>query len=121
MGESETPRADLERLFMAVLYGADPLRRVATPDIRHAIEACVVLSLQALGLARESEGEPDLTGLLEFGRDCFKPWPGENVGSAIESALGDTVFATLSPDELHRLAARLRAVVSERMRTATFI
>lgn len=121
MGKSETRRAELERLFMAVLYGADPLRRVSTPDIRHAIEACADLSLEAIGLDRESEGETDLTELLEFGRKCFKPWAGENVGSAIESALGDAAFAPLSPPELDRLAARLRGVVSETMSTATFI
>ena len=121
MGETETPRADLERLFLAVLYGADPLRRVSTPDIRRAIEACADLSLEAMGFARESEGEPDLTELLEFGRKCFKPWAEENVGSAIESALGNAAFAPLSPAELDRLAARLRLVVSETMSTAIFI
>ncbi len=121
MGETETPRSDLERLFMAVLYGADPIRRVSTPDIRHAIEACVDLSLEAIGLVDESEGEPDLTGMLEFGRKCFKPWAGENVESAIESALKNAAFAPLSPAELHRLGARLRAVVSETMSRATFI
>jgi hypothetical protein len=121
MQETESPRADLERLFMAVLYGADPLRRASTPDIRRAIEACVDVSLEAIGLIDESEGEPDLTGLLEFGRKCFKPWAGENVESAIESALKNAAFALLSPAELDRLAARLRVVVSETMSTATFI
>ena len=121
MGETETPRADLERLFMVVLYGAAPLRRVSTPDIRHAIEACADVSLEAIGLVDESEGEPDLKGMLEFGRKCFKPWVGENVENAIESALKSAVFAPLSPADLDRLAARLRAVVSETMSTATFI
>jgi hypothetical protein len=121
MQETETPRADLERLFLAVLYGADPLRRASTSDIRHAIEACVDVSLEAIGLVDESEGEPDLTGLLEFGRKCFKPWAGENVESASESALKDAAFAPLPPAELDRLAARLCVVVSETMSTATFI
>ena len=121
MGKTETPRADLERLFLAVLYGADPLRRVSTPDIRRAIEACADVSLEAIGVVDESEGEPDLTELLEFGRKCFKPWVGENVENAIENALKNAVFAPLSPAELDRLAARLRAVVSETMSTATVI
>jgi hypothetical protein len=77
--------------------------------------------LEVLGLVDESDGDPDLTGLLEFGRKCFKPWAGENVESAIKSALKNAAFAPLLPAELDRLAARIRAVVSETMSTATFI
>ena len=116
-----TPRAELERLFLGLLYGADPVRRVSTPDIRQVIEACVEASLEAIGLVDESEGDPDLSGTLEFCRRCFKPWAEENVESGIRRALSRPLFAPLSPDQIDRLAARLRVVVSEKLSTATFI
>jgi hypothetical protein len=117
----KTPRADLERQFLTVLYGADPVRRVSTPDIRQVIEACVEASLEALGLVGESEGDPDLTGMLEFCRRCFKPWAEENVERGIRRALRRSLFASLSPDQIDRLEARLRVLVSEKLSTSTFI
>lgn len=121
MPEEESPREGLETLFTAYLHGADPVRRVSIPDVREVIVACVEASLEAMGVIDESEGDPELTGMLEFCRRCFKPWAEENVESGIERALSRPPLAPLSSDQRDRLATRLRTVVSEKLSTATFV
>jgi hypothetical protein len=86
--------------------------------VREIIAACAEKSLEALGLVDETPGDPDLTELLEFGRARFKPWAEDTAARGIEVTLREPLFAHLSRGDRKQLAARLKAVVEERMNAA---
>lgn len=118
MHATETTRANLEALFAGALLWADPVRRVPIPDVQELIVECAEVSLEALGLADETPSDPEWTKLLAFGRRCIKPWAEETVEHGIQSSLREPHFASLTLAEREGLAARLRAVVDEKVSAA---
>jgi hypothetical protein len=118
MHVTETTRASLEELFAGTLLWADPVRRVTIPDVQELIVECAEVSLEALGLADETPSDPEWTKLLEFGRRCIKPWAEHIADRGIQSSLREPPFACLTLAERERLAARLRAVVDEKVSAA---
>jgi hypothetical protein len=118
MAEAGALRESLEEVFAGTLLWADPVRRVPIPDVQQLIAACAEVALESLGVVDESPGDPELTMLLRFGRSCIKPWAEDTVDRGIQSSLAGPPFARLSSDERERLAARLRAVVDEKVSAA---
>ncbi len=115
MAEAEATRETLEEVFAGTLLWADPVRRLPLAVVREITAACAERSLAALGLVDETPGDPELMDLLAFGRARFKPWAEATAARGIEVALREPLFAHLSRADRQALAARLNAVVDEKL------